>query len=227
MSSAGILIIGDEILHGEIKDQNGPWLIEQFNQRGITLKRCSILPDNPSVIAEEIRRLSDCDYIVTTGGIGPTHDDRTIEAVAKAFDRDLEYDESMLERLRDNHGSLDTAQKKMALRPVGARFYNLEDSIGMAVQVENVYVFPGFPELLKPLFFKIEDDFEGTPISTETIETDGLESDLAALLEDFQKQYPELQFGSYPHTDGTITLKIRGRDTDTLAEASEALHAEL
>jgi molybdenum cofactor synthesis domain-containing protein len=227
MSSTAILIIGDEILHGEIKDQNGPWLIEQFKQRGITLKRCSILPDDPAVIAEEIQRLSGCDYIVTTGGIGPTHDDRTIEAVADAFDRDLEFDESMLERLRDNHGTLDDAQKKMALRPEGGTFYNLDDSIGMAIQVENVYVFPGFPELLKPLFFMIEDEFDGEPLSTETIETDGLESDIAALLEDFQNRFPDLQFGSYPHTDGTITLKIRGRNSNTVTEASKSLQAKL
>lgn len=227
MSTAAIFVIGDEILHGEIKDRNGPWIIEQLNDRGIRVKRCTILPDDPEIIGDEIDRFLTCDYILTTGGIGPTHDDRTLEGVGLALDRPLTTDEEMLKLLRDNHGKLNQSQKDMCLRPEGGNFHNLDDSVGLAFQIENIYVFPGFPELLEPLFFKLEDHFEGSPLSTETIETDGLESDIAGLLEQFQDEYPELEFGSYPHTDGTITLKIRGPDTDKVSQAAHEIESKL
>lgn len=227
MTSAVVFVIGDEILHGEITDQNGPWLIEQFNEMGINLQRCSILPDEPAVISGEIKRFLDCDYIVTTGGIGPTHDDRTLEAVAEALDRPLETDHEMIELLRDNHGTLNESQKDMCLRPEGGTFHNLQDSVGLAFEIENVYVFPGFPELLKPLFFKLEDHFEGEPLHTVTIQTDGLESDIAGLLGEYQENYPDLEFGSYPHTDGSITVKIRGRNENRVQKVSQSIQDEL
>lgn len=229
MRSAVILIIGDEILHGEISDRNGPWLIDEFNEAGIKVGRCCILPDDPDVISRYIRRAfkDGHDYVVTTGGIGPTHDDRTLEAVGQALDRPLEEDTGLIDLLESKHGTLSESQRKMARLPRGCEYHHLEDSIGMAFEVEDVYVFPGFPELLKPLFFKLRDNFEGTDHFTRTLETDGLESDIAPQLGEFQDRFPELQFGSYPHTDGSITLKIRGQDADRVETAREELRDEL
>lgn len=229
MSSAVILIIGDEILHSEISDENGPWLIQQLNTLGVDVARCCILPDDPDLIGRNIDLAfeDDHDYVLTTGGIGPTHDDRTLEAVAGALNRPLEDDEELIKLLEDKHGTLSPSQRKMARLPEGCEFHYLEDSIGMAFEVQNVYVFPGFPELLKPLFFKLQHNFEGIERYTETLETDGLESDIAGQLEALQDRYPELQFGSYPHVDGTITLKIRGRDEDLLENAKAELREEL
>lgn len=227
MSSAAILVIGDEILHGEIRDQNGPWLINQLSDRGVRVKRCNILPDDPTVIASEINRFSDCDFILTTGGVGPTHDDRTLESVALALNRDLESDEELLAMLQREHGSLKENQKKMAVLPEGSEFFYLKDSVGLAFKIRNVYVFPGFPELLKPLFFRVEDHFTGKPLTTKTIKTKGYESELAGMLEDFQERYPSLQFGSYPHPDGTITLKIRGTNPQDVKKAEQSLQKEL
>lgn len=227
MSSAAIFVIGDELLHGEIKDENGPWLIQQLNERGISVERCSILPDEPEIIAEELQRFGHCDYRFTTGGLGPTHDDRTLEGVARALGRSLVTDEELIGLLQEQHGTLNDAQRKMALRPEGGKFVHIEDSLGLGFRAENIYVFPGFPELLRPLFFQFENELEGTPLTTETIQTDGLESDIADLLESFQEEYPNLQFGSYPHTDGSITLKIRGREASQIDEATTELRNKL
>lgn len=227
MNSAAIFVIGDEILHAEIEDENGPWLIRQLNDRGITVERYSILPDEPDVIAEELERFNHCDYRFATGGLGPTHDDRTLEGVARALDRSMVTDEELIELLREQHGTLNDAQRKMTLRPEGGEFAHIENSLGLAFKVENIYVFPGFPELLRPLFFQFESELEGTPLTTKTIEMDGLESDIAELLESFQNEYPELQFGSYPHTDGSITLKIRGRDATSVNAAHQRMLEEL
>lgn len=227
MSSAAIFVIGDEILHGEIEDENGPWLIQQLNDLGVHVERCSILPDEPDVIAEELLRFEHCDYRFTTGGLGPTHDDRTLEGVARALDRPLETDDDLIKLLRERHGPLNEPQRKMALRPEGGEFVHVEDSLGLGFKVEDVYVFPGFPELLRPLYCRFENELEGVPLTTETIETDGLESDIAELLESFQGEYPDLQFGSYPHTDGSITLKIRGSDPETVTEARDLIRGKL
>lgn len=229
MSEAVILIIGDEILHGEIEDGNGPWLIEELNSIGVDVARCCILPDDPDIISRNIEQaFSDgANYVLTTGGIGPTHDDRTLEAVAQALDRPLDYDDELIDLLEDKHGSLTPSQKKMARLPEGCEFHHLEDSIGMAFEVENVFVFPGFPELLQPLFFTLQTSFEGEKRHSKDLEAEGLESDIAPTLRSLQDKYPELQFGSYPHTDGTITLRIRGRDQGLIEDAHDELQDEL
>ena len=229
MRSAVILIVGDEILHGEITDRNGPWLIDELSDAGVRVARCCIIPDEPDIISRYIQRAFDDghDYVLTTGGVGPTHDDRTLEAVARALDRPLEDNEELIDLLESEHGPLSDAQRKMARLPRGCEFHHLEDTIGMAFEVEDVYVFPGFPELLKPLFFKLQNNFEGSEYFTETLETDGLESDIAPQLEELQTEYPELQFGSYPHVDGSITLKIRGRDANVVKNARDDLRDEL
>jgi molybdenum cofactor synthesis domain-containing protein len=227
MSTAAVFVIGDEILHGEIKDENGPWLLQQLGERGIDVRRLGVLPDEPDIIAEELIRFEDCDYRLTTGGLGPTHDDRTLEAVGRAVDRPLVEDDDFIEILRNEHGTLNDAQREMARRPEGGEFVHREDSIGIGFRIENIFVFPGFPDLLRPLFYQLENRFEGTPLSTQSIETSGWESDIAELLEDIQDDYPDLQFGSYPHTDGSITIKIRGRDADVVGEATEELREAL
>lgn len=227
MSTAAIFIIGDEILHGEIKDENGPWLIQQLGERGIDVRRLNVLPDEPDVIAEELIRSENCDYRLTTGGLGPTHDDRTLEAVGDALDRPLVTDEKLINILREEHGTLNDAQREMARRPEGGQFIYLEDSVGIGFCIEDIFVFPGFPELLRPLFFQVENHFDGTPLITKSVETSGWESDIAELLENFQDEYPDLQFGSYPHTDGSITIKLRGRDDELVEEVSEEIRQAL
>ncbi|MFB6226903.1 MAG: competence/damage-inducible protein A [bacterium] len=229
MSSAVILVIGDEILHGEIEDQNGPWLISELNNHNVDVERCCILPDTTDIISRTINQAFDdgADYILTTGGVGPTHDDRTLEAVGQALNSPLKYDENLIQVLEDNHGDLTASQKKMARLPEGTEFHLLDNSIGMAFEVGDIYVFPGFPELLKPLFFKLQSNFEGDERFLETIQAEGLESDIAPELEELQEEFPELQFGSYPHTDGSITLKIRGRDPELIERARDELEKSL
>lgn len=224
MSSATILVIGDELLHGEIRDQNGPWLIERFNQLGVDVERLHLLPDQTDLLVEYIRQALSCEYVITTGGIGPTHDDRTREAVAKALDRNLVPHDHLLSLLRERHGdNLTQSQKKLAKLPENSEIIQVNKTAGIAFRAENVFVFPGIPELLQPLFNRLEEEFKGTKKTNRSLTIKALESDIADQLMTLQNQYPQLQFGSYPHDDGSLTLKIRGRDEDSVTKAFEDL----
>lgn len=225
MSTAMILIVGDELLHGEIEDVNGPWLIRRLNRLGVDVRRMSVLPDDPEVIADEIRRHEDMTYLFVTGGLGPTHDDRTREGVARGTGRDLVDHPEAMQRLHERHGSdLDEELRDIAHLPENAELIRLDEGPGMAFRVDNVYVFPGIPGLLKPLFRRLEDQFDGAEKYTETMTIRARESDIAARLNELQDRFPALQFGSYPHEDGTLSLKLRGRDRSQFQEAYELMH---
>jgi len=224
MSSAMIFIVGDELLHGEIEDVNGPWLLQQLNRRGIDVRRLCLLPDDPGVIAEQIRRHADETYLLVTGGLGPTHDDCTREGVARGTGRKLVDHPGVLRRLRERHGA-DPGEGllDMARLPRDAELIRLDEGPGMAFRVENVYVFPGIPGLLKPLFRRMEEAFEKAPRFTETLTVHAWESEIAPRLNRLQERFSDLQFGSYPHDDGTLSLKVRGRDRGVLEDAYEAM----
>ena len=220
MSSAAIFVIGDEILHGEIGDDNGPWLINQLSDLGIDVERCIILPDEPDVIAEELQRFDHCDYRFTTGGLGPTHDDRTLEGVARALDRSLVTDEELIELLQEQHGPLNDAQRRMALRPEGGTFVHIENSLGLGFKVENIYVFPGFPEELKVMFETVADEFGGDVVSA-SVETATPEGALKDVLDGVRERF-DVAVGSYPaHGDEPGRVKVTGTDPDEVDRAIE------
>ncbi len=224
MSTAVVFIVGNELLRGEIEDVNGPWLIEQLNRRGIELRRVSLLPDDPDVIAGELRRHEDKTYRLLTGGLGPTHDDCTREGVARGTGRSLVDHPAMLERLRERHGDdLGEGLLELARLPEGAELIRMDEGYGMAFRVEDVYVFPGIPDLMKRLFGRLEDEFDGTPRQARTLTVRARESDIASRLSALQKNYSGLEFGSYPHDDGTLSLRVRGQDPARLDEAYEVM----
>lgn len=224
MKTATILIIGDELLHGEIQDENGPWLIKRLTELGVDVNQLHILPDETETIAEYLERSLHCDFVFTTGGIGPTHDDRTREAVAKALDRELIQNEDILSLLEDHHDSeLTEAQKRLATLPEGSDIIHVQETAGIAFQAGNIFVFPGIPELLRPLFNQLASRFDGVQKISRSFTIRALESDIADQLSKLQNRYPDLQFGSYPHENGTLTLKIRGRKEEQVKEAFEDL----
>jgi molybdenum cofactor synthesis domain-containing protein len=228
MPSAGLVVIGNEILSGKVVDTNSPFLAGQLRELGVDLERIVVIPDVIETIAAEVRRFSEAyDHVFTSGGIGPTHDDVTMEAVALAFGCRLALDERLCERIeRAQKGSLNEAMKKMAMLPEGASVIDAGDLWFPVVAVENVHVFPGIPQLFEKKFHSIRDRFAGVPIQLTRIYVTRHESEIAENLHDLLGEFPELMLGSYPRIgepDYRVMLTLESRDGDYLERAKRSL----
>jgi molybdenum cofactor synthesis domain-containing protein len=232
MPTAGILVIGNEILSGKVVDTNSPYLCGELRDLGVDVERIVTIPDLVEVIAAEVKEMSRAyDFVFTSGGIGPTHDDLTIEGVAAAFGRQVERSESLMERLRRSRsGELNESLLKMAMVPAGATLLDAGDFWFPLVIVENVYIFPGIPELLKRKFETARDRFRGVPFVTRRVYVKQYESEIAASLNELLKEFPELMLGSYPkirQESFRVVLTLESRDEDYVQRALDSLLARL
>jgi molybdenum cofactor synthesis domain-containing protein len=229
MSTAGILIIGNEILTGKVRDENAPYLLVELRRLGVDVKRVHTIPDEVDVIAGEVKTFAkDFDYVLTSGGVGPTHDDVTMEGVAVAFGRKLVRDERMEAKLRDALRGRDAnaSHLKMCELPEGAALIETSDLWFPLVQVENVYIFPGIPRLLKAKFEGVQARFVGVPIHLRNIYVTCIETDIAGDLNALLEEFPDLDVGSYPKfgAEGHRTLiTLESRDEAYVARALDAL----
>ena len=141
MPSAGLLVIGNEILSGKVVDTNSPFLAGQLRELGVDLERILVIPDEIEIIASEVRRMSeDYDHVFTSGGIGPTHDDLTMDGVALAFGQSMELNGTIWERIqRAQEGPPNDAMKKMAIIPEGAETLDAGDLWFPVVKVKNFF----------------------------------------------------------------------------------------
>ena len=148
MPTAGILIIGNEILSGKVEDSNSPYLCRELRGLGVDVERILTIPDVIETIASEVKSMSQTyDFVFTSGGIGPTHDDLTIEAIAAAFGVPVEHSESIHDRIQRATGEeLNDSQLKMCRIPAGATLLDGGDLWFPLVVLHNVYIFPGVPE---------------------------------------------------------------------------------
>ncbi len=232
MPTAALLVIGNEILSGKVVDTNSPFLATELRSLGVDLERILTIPDEIDLIAREVRAMSETyDYVFTSGGIGPTHDDLTMDAIAKAFDRDLELNQSMVERMERQQGTpANESQRKMAMIPSGCQVIDAGDLWFPVVIVENVHIFPGIPKLLQKKFQSIRDRFRGVPFQLLRIYVKRRESDIADHLNDLLVEFPELMLGSYPkieERDFRVLLTLESRDADYLSRAQQSLLARL
>ncbi|MEE2664682.1 MAG: molybdopterin-binding protein [Myxococcota bacterium] len=218
MPAAGLLVIGNEILSGKVIDTNSPYLARELRELGVDLERILTIPDEVDLIASEVRAMSTAyDYVFTSGGIGPTHDDMTLEAVARAFDRPIVENASMVERMERAQGKPpNESQRKMAMIPENAVLIDSGDLWFPVVVVENVHIFPGIPELLQKKFQSIRERFRGIPFHLRRVFVTLREHDIAHSLNDLLGEFPELMLGSYPrigeeHYRVLLTLESRDR----------------
>ena len=171
------------------------------------------------------------DVVLTSGGIGPTHDDLTIEGVAAAFELPVETSESIEARIRRATGEeLNESQRKMAQVPAGATLLDAGDLWFPLVVVRNVYIFPGVPELLRRKFESARDLFRGVPFVLRRVYVKSRESDIAASLHDLLREFPELLLGSYPRIDEEsfhVMLTLESRDAGYVERALGSLLARL
>jgi len=228
MPAAGLLVIGNEILSGKVTDTNSPYLARELRELGVDLERILTIPDEVDLIAREVRAMSDAyDYVFTSGGIGPTHDDMTLEAVARAFDRPIVENVSMIERMERAQGKPpNESQRKMAMIPDNSVLIDSGDLWFPVVVVENVHIFPGIPELLQKKFQSIRERFRGVPFHLRRVFVTLREHDIAHALNDLLGEFPELMLGSYPRIgeeDYRVLLTLESRDRDYLERATASL----
>jgi molybdenum cofactor synthesis domain-containing protein len=228
MPSAGILVIGNEILSGKVVDTNSPYLCRELRALGVDVERIATIPDTIEVIAEFVKALSQAyDFVFTSGGIGPTHDDLTIEGVAAAFGRPIERSDSIVARITRALGKEPSeSQLKMARIPAGASLLDAGDLWFPLVIVENVYILPGIPELLRKKFESARERFRGVPFVLKRVYVTAMESEIAEDLHALLERFPELMLGSYPKIQEEsfrVLLTLESRDAGYVQNALDAL----
>lgn len=226
--TAALIIIGNEILSGRTQDANTQWIADKMTQNGIRLMEVRVVPDIESSIIKSVRDVKGTvDYLFTTGGIGPTHDDITAMSMAKAFGKNLIVHPEAKQMLLNYYGSEDQLTEprlKMAMVPEGATLIMNAVSAAPGFVIENVYVMAGVPRIMQAMLDDIMVNLRtGDPILSNTV-TCGLgESMIAKDLEAIQNRYPEVEVGSYPHYRSGIlglSLVLRSTDNDALHEAT-------
>lgn len=227
----GIIVIGNEVLSGSVEDINSTHLMRELRSLGVEVKRVSIVPDDHEVIREEVRRFAEAfDEVFTTGGVGPTHDDITFEAVAAAFDRPMEHSEEMERVIRDFFkDAVNAAWLSMATMPQGTELVWSEGLPFPVTKVANVWVLPGEPTVMRAKFAGIRERFRQDPIHQAQIWITLEEGDVAELLARIEDEH-EVQVGSYPSytaTDYKVRISLESRDDTAVAAAREALEAAL
>lgn len=217
--TAAIIIIGNEILSGRTKDKNLGWLAEQLNARGIRLMEGRVIPDIEEEIVDAVNTCrAKFDYVFTTGGIGPTHDDITSMCVAKAFGTRLERNPEA-QRMLEGHykpEDLNEARLTMADIPAGATLVPNPVSAAPGYRIENVYVLAGVPNIMQAMFEHLKHELQGgEPVRSHAIAVDLPEGKVAHGVTELQSTYPQVEIGSYPFIkDGVLSTSIVMRTPD-------------
>jgi FAD synthetase len=229
MSTAGVIIIGNEVLSAKVQDENGPFLLKELRGQGVDVERVSVILDVIDTIADEVRTFSGrYDYVLTSGGVGPTHDDVTLDGVAQAFGLELVQDarmEKLLERAMRGREANDSLLK-MTYLPKGSELIETQDLWFPLVKVENVYVFPGVPRLLQAKFHGARERFVGQKVHLRNVYVTCVESDIAQDLHDLLAEFPDVLVGSYPRysEEGFRTLiTLESRDESYVGRATNSL----
>ncbi len=200
MTTAAVLIIGDEILSGKVADTNAPLLIDLFRDLGVQLRRLVVLGDDLDEIAAEVASCAGLfDAVVTSGGVGPTHDDRTVPAVARAFGVGVVRHPDVEAMIRAYWGDRFTeAALRMAEMPEGSRLLYSSDGLLPLVVCRNVYLLPGVPRLFAAKLRALRNELTGTPPTVRHLYLSSDESRIAPLLSRVDEEFPAVKIGSYP-----------------------------
>ena len=228
--TAALLIIGNEILSGRTRDANLQILGESLARHGIRVQETRVVEDRFDAIVHAVNALrASYDWVFTTGGIGPTHDDITTECMAAAFGRVVREDAEAVRRLTAYYsaGEMNEARLKMARIVAGAELLDNPVSAAPGFKIENVFVLPGVPRILQAMLPGLLTRLpSGAPIGSQSVTVWLRESEIAAELEAIQARFPSLGIGSYPFTReerfGT-SLVVRGTAAPARAAAVAAI----
>jgi len=229
--TAALIIIGNEILSGRTQDKNLAYLAEKLNGKGIRLMEVRVIPDVEATIIATVNTLRAVhDYVFTTGGIGPTHDDITTAAIAKAFGVGLYRHPEAEAALRDAYKATDAineARLKMADVPVGASLVPCSATAAPGIRIANVFIMAGVPRIMQSMLETILPQLAtGAVVQSLTVTTNLPEGAIAAGLTAIQSRFPEVEIGSYPHyIEGGYQTALVCRSTDVAR--NEAAAAEI
>jgi molybdenum cofactor synthesis domain-containing protein len=201
--TAGIIVIGDEILSGRTQDTNSNFMSKQLIQAGIKLDEIRVIQDNRDSIIQNILHFHKTyTYVFTTGGIGPTHDDITSESISSAFNEKYCFHPKAFKILEEHYpkGEFNEGRQKMAKMPENAKLIINPLTAAPGFVIKNVYVLPGVPEIMQKMFVSLLKNIEkGSPKKTITLNTNLYESTIAIGLATIQNKYLDCSIGSYPY----------------------------
>ena len=230
MSTACVVVIGNEILSGRTQDTNLNWLAVELNTCGVRLREARVVPDVPDAIVKAVNECrSAWDYVFTTGGIGPTHDDITSECIARAFGVPYGRNKEAEELLTRYYGAekLNEARLRMCNMPEGAVLIPNPVSVAPGFRVGNVFVMAGVPRIMQAMFDHIRPVLKGgAPMMSQTVSVFLTEGVIAAALGAVQARFADVEIGSYPFVrDGKLgtSLVARSDEPAKLAEARDAI----
>jgi len=217
--NAAILIIGNEILSGRTQDTNTSTIALWLNSIGVKVQEVRIIPDIKDIIIHTVNKLRKSnDYVFTTGGIGPTHDDITAESISKAFDLKYEIHKEAYKILENYYkpGEFNEGRQKMIWMPKDANLILNPTSGAPGFSVENVFCLPGVPSILKSMIGGLKNEITGgEPILSCTISLRTVESEIASSLTEIQNNNKEVEIGSYPFFHaGKLGVSIVMRSVD-------------
>ncbi len=224
--TAALLIIGDEILSGRTEDANLSYLAIWLEKLGIKLAEVRVVPDVQTMIVGAVNALrADYDYVFTTGGIGPTHDDITVDAIAAAFGVEVEFNREALAVLEDHYedGDFNDARRRMARAPVGAALVDNPVSKAPGFQIGNVFVLAGIPRVNRAMLESLKDRLVGgAPMLTRSVGAELAEGAIAYRLGEIQNAFTLVSIGSYPYYRAEaygVTLVLRSVDREQIDAA--------
>ena len=221
-------MIGNEILTGKSEDRNAIFLIGELYNLGVSLRRIAVIPDDLEDIAATVRECSQrFDYVFTSGGVGPTHDDVTIEGIARAFNRRVVRHPELAAMIRGYFGEeTDEKRLRMADTPEGARLIREGGMRWPVLAIENVIVLPGVPELFRSKFESIREHFRAAPFHASAIYTREDEFDIATRLDRVAAEHPNVEIGSYPtftNDEYRVKITVESKEKVSVERAVAAL----
>jgi FAD synthetase len=230
--TAGIVIIGNEVLSGKTQDINSHFLCTELRALGVEVQKISTIQDEIELIGHEVATFSQhFNFVFTSGGVGPTHDDVTIDGVAHGFGlkvvRHPEIEQRMRVRLGDQ---VNDARLRMANVPEGATLLATEALFAPIVYIHNVYIFPGIPKILQERFHAIKEMFRDTPYHLKNVYVKYGEGVIAGMLNDLLVKFPQLMLGSYPVLDlpdYKVKVTLESKDPGYLDRALQVFVASL
>ena len=234
--TAGLLVIGDEILSGRTKDKNIGYIAEYLTTIGVDLREVRVVPDVAEEIVAALNALRHrYTYLFTTGGIGPTHDDITADCVAKAFGVTIDYDPRAVAIMKERFDAMGTqmneARMRMTRIPAGAELVLNKVSAAPGFWIGNVIVMAGVPSIMQALLDYVAPKLAtGAKMLSETVRGDVREGDIGTELGVIAKAHPDVMIGSYPFMDDrgpNTNVVVRSRDPEKLAAAKAAVEAML
>jgi len=223
-TTAGLVVIGNEILSGKVEDSNSSFLARQLRDAGVSLERMHVIPDEVEVIASSVREFHDAyDVVFTSGGVGPTHDDVTIAGVARALDRKVVRHPELERSLRELFkGEVSESQLRLADVVEGTELI-FEGSMRFPTFcVDNIYVLPGIPEIFRDKAAAVVRRFRTDPFHLRVVYSREPETAIAAALNRTLELFPELMLGSYPKlhdTEYRVRITLESKDSDYVERA--------